>query len=246
MATKVFSKKKFIEILEKQLTNRAKKNQYGIVFVGSATDAYMPHEKELKKTEAFLKLFLKYRFPIFISTKRDLILRDIELLKEIDRAAILPDDLKQKLNRGVILAVSVSTMNSDIAESLEPGAILPEERMKLIQQLKSEGFLAGVNAIPVLPFISDTEEELEKIISTAKTHQADFVLTGGLTLFGDGPADSKTLYFKFLERKFPHLISNYHQLYQNKFYPPFWYQEELEQRASFLCGKYGIRNKIPA
>lgn len=244
MEEKLAVKVNALEILEKQLANRARKNQRGIVFVGSATDAYMPHEKELRVTEAFLKLFLKYRFPVFISTKRELILRDIELLKEIDRVAILPDDLKGKLIRGVILAVSVSTMNAEIAATLEPGAILPEERMKLIGQLKGEGFFAGVNAIPVLPFISDTEQELAKIFASAKEHHADFVFTGGLTLFGNDAADSKTLYYKFLGRKFPHLIAGYHQLYRDKFYPPFWYQQELEQRANSLCTKYGIRNMI--
>ncbi|HYV91868.1 MAG TPA: radical SAM protein [Chitinophagales bacterium] len=232
------------EVLEKQLANRAKKNQYGIVVVGSATDAYLHHEKELHRTEAFLKLLLKYRFPVFISTKCNLILRDIDLLKEIDRTAILPDDLRDHLKRGVILSVSVSTMDETIAQTLEPGAISPIERLQLIQQLKTHGFLCGVNAIPVLPFISDTEEGLEQIISSAKQHDADYILVGGLTLFGNNPADSKTLYFKFIERKFHHLISSYHQLYGEKFFPPWWYQEQLQQRVSQLCKKYKIRNSI--
>ena len=74
----------------------------------------------------------------------------------------------------------------------------PLIRLQLVQQLKKEGFLVGVNAIPVLPFISDTEEELEKIIAAAKDHHADYILVGGLTLFGNEKADSKTLYYKFL------------------------------------------------
>ena len=115
-----------------------------------------------------LQLLLKYRFPVFISTKCTLITRDIDLLKEIDKTAILPDDLLQKLKRGVILSVSVSTLDEKISKMLEPGAAPPPDRLSLVKQLKAEGFLAGVNAIPVLPFISDTEEELEKIIIAAK------------------------------------------------------------------------------
>ena len=53
---------------------------------------------------------------------------------------------------------------------LERGAAPPLQRLKLVSQLKQEGFLVGVNAIPILPFISDTEEELEKIIAAAKKH----------------------------------------------------------------------------
>lgn len=244
MEEKLAVKINSLEVLEKQLASRAKRNQYGIVVVGSATDAYLNHEKELRLTEGFLKLLLKYRFPVFISTKRALILRDIELLKEIDRQAILPADLRNQLTRGVILSISISSMDETIALTLEPGAISPIERLQLVRELKSEGFFCGVNAIPVLPFISDTEEELEKIISSAKKHDADYIFVGGLTLFGNESADSKTLFYKFLGRKFPHLIPEYNKLYGYKFYPPQWYQEQLQQSAIKLCNTYKIRNSI--
>jgi len=233
-----------LEVLEKQLSNRARKNQYGIVVVGSATDAYIHHEKEWRLTEGFLKLLLKYRFPVFISTKCTLILRDIELLKEIDHHAILPPDLTGKLSRGLILSVSVSTMNEDVSNSLEPGAASPLERLQLVKQLKDEGFLVGVNAIPMLPFISDTEEELEITISSAKEHHADYILVGGLTLFGNGPADSKTLYYKFLEKKFPSLIPAYNKLYGAGTYLPRWYHDQLAERVKRLSSVYNIRNSI--
>ncbi len=110
-----------LEILERQLQAKAKKGQYGIVVVGSATDAYLHHEEKWRLTEGMLKLFLKYQFPVFISTKSTLILRDVELLKQIDKAAILPEDLKASLGRGVILSTSLSTMNEQIAHMLEPG-----------------------------------------------------------------------------------------------------------------------------
>ena len=244
MEEKLAVKINSLEVLEKQLASRAKRNQYGIVVVGSATDAYLHHEKELQLTQGFLRLLLKYRFPVFISTKRELILRDVELLKEIDRNAILPEDLRNRLKRGVVLSVSISSMDEVIAQTLEPGAISPLERLQLVRQLKSEGFLCGVNAIPVLPFISDTEEELEKIISSAKQHDADYIFIGGLTLFGNESADSKTLFYKFLERKYPHLIPEYNKLYGYKFYPPQWYQDELKERAIKLCDRYKIRNSI--
>lgn len=106
--------------LEKQLQARARKDQYGIVAVGSATDAYLPHEAKLRMTEGMLKLLLKYRFPVFISTKRTLITRDLLLLKQIDTQAILPWDLKETHGRGVILSVSVSSLSTTITNMLEP------------------------------------------------------------------------------------------------------------------------------
>ncbi len=232
------------EVLEKQLQSRAKKSQYGIVAVGSATDAYIHQDEKYRLTEKILSLLLQYRFPVFISTKRTGIKRDIELLKEIDKTAILPGDLKDTLKRGVILSVSISTMEDKISAILEPRAISPAARMQLVSELSDMGFLVGVNAIPSLPFISDTEEELEKTIAAAKDHKAHYVLIGGLTLFGNSVADSKTLYYKFLERYKPTLITKYNNLYGDKFYAPRNYQYELKQRADKLCAAYKIRNTI--
>src|SRR5215470_10817053 len=114
-----------LEILEKQLAARARKQQYGFVAVGSATDAYIHHEERYRITEGMLKLLLKYRFPVFISTKRNLITRDVEILKEIADKAILPTDLRDRLNTGVILSISVSTLNDKISNMLEPGGVAP-------------------------------------------------------------------------------------------------------------------------
>ena len=239
-------KTNILEILDKQLSARAKKNQYGFVAVGSGTDAYIHHEKNYRLTEGILRILLKYRFPVFISTKCTLIARDIGLLKELDKAAILPVDLAHKLNRGVILSVSVSTMDKKISDMLEPGAAPPSQRLELVQQLKKEGFLAGVNAIPVLPYISDTEEGLEKIISEAKEHEADYVLVGGLTLFGSGIADSKPLFYRFLNKYDPSLLPKYEQLYGSSYYAPFQYQDQIKARANKICSKFGIRNSILA
>jgi DNA repair photolyase len=235
-----------LEILEKQLATKAKKNQYGFVAVGSGTDAYMQHEKKHRLTEGMLNLLLKYKFPVFISTKCTLITRDIELLKEIDKSAILPPDLKDKLGRGVILSVSLSTLDEKVSNMLEPGAASPLQRLNLIKQLKQEGFLAGVNAIPLLPFISDTDNELEKIIMTAKEYEADYILTGSLTLFGSEAADSKTLFYKFLERYDASLLPKYQQLYGSNFYPPVYYQNNLKERATRFCQKHSIQNAILA
>jgi len=233
-----------LEVLEKQLALRAKKNQYGFVAVGSGTDAYIHHEEKIKMTEGFLRLLLKYRFPVFISTKCTLIKRDIEILKKIDKAAILPDDLQGRLKRGVILSVSISTLDDKISSMLEPGAAPPLMRLQLVKQLKEEAFLTGVNAIPLLPFISDTDEEMEKIISTSKEYHADYILAGGLTLFGKEAADSKTLFYKFLERYDASLLPKYHALYGENFYTSFNYQNKLKERANVLCKKYNLRNSI--
>ena len=233
-----------VEVLDKQLAARAKKGQYGFVAVGSATDAYIHHEDKWKLTAGMLEVLHKHRFPVFISTKSLLIRRDIELLKAIDKEAILPPDLAPALERGLIASVSISTTDESISSILEPGAATPSERLALIRDLKQQGLLAGVNAIPLLPFISDTMEEMEKIIAAAKNVDADYILTGGLTLFGQGAGDSKTLYYKFLQRYKPGLLPQYQQLYGSGYYTSFAYQQQLKEKATMLCKKYSIRNSI--
>ena len=69
-----------------------------------------------------------------------------------------------------------------------------------MKRCKEEGFLVGVNYIPVLPFLSDSESQLDEMIKTAKDYGANFALVGALTLFGNGPADCKTLYYRVLEK----------------------------------------------
>lgn len=230
-----------LEVLDRQLAFRVKKNQYGIVALASATDPYIKAEEDLRRTEGFLQLLLKHRFPVLIITKSELITRDLSLLREIDRSAILPDDLSGKLTRGAIVSFSFSTLDEKIAATLEPGAPAPQKRLETMQKCKEAGVMTGMNCIPLLPFISDTLEEMEKMVIAAKKYKADYILMGGLTLFGNQPADSKVLYCKFLERNFPHLIPAYKKLYRIFFMPPREYVKALDERASRLCKKHGVK-----
>jgi DNA repair photolyase len=232
------------ELLEKQLFQRAKKKEYGIIFISSSTEAYNLAEEKLKMMRKLLEIILKYKFPIHLQTKSSLVLRDLDLLEKIDKFAILPKDLKNKLKRGVIISFSFSTLDEKLAKILEPGAFLPKERLKTLKECKKAGFLSGAAFVPVLPYISDTKEKLEQMIKTAKEHNADFVLVGSLTLFGKGPLDCKTLYYKFLEKNFPELIPKYKSLYRIFIAPPKEYQKKLEVKAKMFCEKYGIKNRI--
>ncbi|WP_290596483.1 MULTISPECIES: SPL family radical SAM protein [unclassified Archaeoglobus] len=232
------------ELLEKQLGRRARRREYGVILLSSSTEAYLPVEEKLRLTRSLLEIILKYHFPLHVLTKSKLVLRDLDLLKEIDKNAILPECLKKKLNGGVVISFSISTLNEKLAKILEPGAPKPKERLEMMQKCKEEGFLTGVCFIPVLPFLSDSEEELDEMIRTAKDYGADFCLVGALTLFGNKEADCKTLYYKFLEKYYPELIPKYKSLFGLSPQPSKGYQKELEKRAKRLCEKYGVKNRI--
>jgi len=82
-------------------------------------------------------------------------------------------------------------------------------------------------------------------VIAAKQNYADYILAGGLTLFGNDTRDSKTLYFRFLENQYPHLLEKYKAMYHGSVYYPSWqYQEELKKKMETLCIKYSIRNRI--
>ena len=244
LADKIVVKKDAAAILDRQLANRAKKNEYGFIAVGSATDAYMQVEEEVGLTRDLLEIICKHRFPVFISTKSDLIIRDFDLLKQIDTNAILPADLKQNPGRGVMISFSLTTMDEKLAKQIEPGAPSPNKRLETLKACSDSGFLCGLNAMPLLPFISDTDEELEKIISAAKEFGAHYILIAGLTLFGNDERDSKQLVFKFLRNSHPDLLEKYELMYAGTDYSSWKYQQELRNKVDALCKKYEIRNTI--
>ena len=244
MAKTLSAKMNAPEVLENQLKRREKKGEYGIIAVSTSTEPYQEIEEKLKLTRKILEIILKYRFPVHVLTKSTLVLRDLDLLKEIDKNAILPEDLKNKLKRGAIVNFSISTLDENLAKILEPGAPKPRERLEAMRKIKKEGILVSISYIPVLPFLSDSKEKLDEMIKDAKDYGADFVFVGSLTLFGKGPADCKTLYFKFLEKYQPELLPKYETLYKNSFAPSKEYQKELEKKAVEICKKYKLKFKL--
>src|SRR6185312_12657195 len=80
-------KENAIELLDKQLSLRAKKNQHGIIVVSSATEPYLQFEEELQMTRKILERILHYRFPVHIITRSNLVTRDFDILREIDKQA---------------------------------------------------------------------------------------------------------------------------------------------------------------
>jgi len=226
-------------ILEMELRRRFRKKEYGFIALSSATEPWMGIEKRYGLTRRCLEMIAKYRFPVHCLTKSTLILRDLDLLNEIDKNAIIPNDLK-KINRGTLITFSLSTLDRRIARIFEPSAPKPEERLETLQKVKEAGFYAGIAYIPVLPFISDSDENLEEMVKTAREFDVDYIFAGALTLYGAG----KEIYYRVLERNFPELVPEYRKLFRIFNQPPTKYQKELERRVREFCEKYGVKYRI--
>lgn len=232
------------EILVKQLKRKAKNKEYGMIGVASSTEPYPEIEEELKLTRTILQIIARFKFPVSILTRSTLVLRDIDLLKKINENAILPPDLKPKLKGGAMISFSFSTPDEKLSKLFEPNAPTPKERLETMKKFKDEGFKVGVFFMPILPFLSDSEKQIEKMVVLAKNYGADYIITAGLTLFGDEPTDCGPVYYKTLEKKLPELVEKTKKLFGNNFYPSKKYQRKIKERADRICKKYEIKNRI--
>lgn len=217
MEEKLSIKANAIEILAKQLKNRAAKKQYGIIVLSSATDPYLQVEKDVGLTRKILEVILSYRFPVHVITRSDLIVRDFDLLKEIKDKAILPPDLSATLVPGAIVTFSFSTIDDSIQKIFEPGATPAVRRLEVVRQSKSHGFQTGISLMPLLPYLTDTPEHLDKMFTAFKELGVDHIFPASLTLLGANPADSKPLIFAAIRKYFPELEDKYTKLFSYGF-----------------------------
>ncbi|MCD6010689.1 MAG: radical protein [Flavipsychrobacter sp.] len=244
MEEKLSFKTNAVELLDKQLYNRAKNRQYGIIVLSSATDPYLHFEKELGLTRQILEVVLKHRFPVHVITRSDMVIRDLDLLRRINDHAILPTDLEGKLAHKAFITFSFSTLDDATTKIFEPGATPPSLRLATMRRCLNKGFFSGVSMMPMLPYITDTGGNLEHMFRTFKEAGVHYLLPATITLFGDGPSDSKTLVFRAIEKHYPELLEKYHKLFSNSSDLPPYYKTAFEKKVKELLEKYDLKNRI--
>ena len=232
------------ELLEKQLSSRAKKGQYGFIVLSSATDPYLQLEKEYGMTRRLLEIILHYRFPVHVITKSDLVTRDFDLLHQIDRQAILPADLQEKLQHRVFITFSFSTIDNTIGRQFEPGATPPDKRLETLRAAVADGFLTGVSLMPLLPYITDTREHLQLLFSTFRNIGIHYIFPATIHLFGNSTSDSKTLVLRAVEKYYPELFPRYKKFFGDSDEMPKYYREAFYKKMRELSVEFGIRNQI--
>jgi DNA repair photolyase len=233
-----------IELLDKQLALRTKKKQFGYIVMSSATDPYLQIEKKYELTREALKIIAKHRFPLHIITKSDLILRDMDLLQEVEKNAIIPADLAPKFKRGLIISFSFSTLDDKVGKIFEPGATRPSARLQTMETLLKKGFYVGVSLMPLMPFISDTREHLDLLFSSFKKIKTKYVMPATITLFGEEAADSKTLMLRAIRKHYPELENKYLNYFKNGSEMPAFYQKAFYAKMQELSKQYSISHKI--
>lgn len=218
----VRGKENALFILEKELR---KKHEKGVIGIGAMSDTYNPFEKKYEITKGALKLIAKYGYGVSIDTKSDLILRDIDLLKEI------------QANNNVIVKFTITTPCDELSKIIEPNVCSSSVRFATIKALTKQGIFAGIMLNPVLPFITDKEEDIREFIRLAHEHGVKFIHTYmGMTL----RENQRDYYFEKLEQHFPGLKQKYISYYKNQYYCSVPNAQKLYKIFIEECQKYGI------
>jgi len=198
------------------------------------TGDYQAAERKFGLSRRMLEVCLELGFPVSVLERSPLVLRDLDLLQEINQRA-----------RAVMMWSIIYTPDSDHRDRLremEQLAPSPEKRFAAMEQFAQAGILTGTCMMPVLPGLCDTDENLEAVVRWTAEHGGQFVMAGDLTL-----ADQQRAYFLgVLDERFPDLADHYRSLYPEGSYGPArsnWKQIAL--RLKELCEQYGIRDRVP-
>lgn len=220
---KIYVKTNIVETLEKELSSKKWHQEW--VNLGGVTDSYQAIERQYQIMPKILELMIKYKTPITISTKSDLILRDTDLLEKLAKVTT------------VNVAVTVTTWDEKLAQKLEPGAISSQKRMEIFKQLKGKGINLGLHLMPIIPYLTDTSENLEKIFFEVGKIKVDYVIAGMLNL----RSETRKNFLMFIQENYPQLTNKYFREYKGA------YWEKEKRRTTYflvhkLMKKYGLNS----
>lgn len=184
------------ELLENALRSKRKKCMIG---TGAMCDPYMHCEKELELTKRCLEIIDKYEFGLAIQTKSDLILRDLELLKSINK--------KSKC----VVQMTLTTFDEELCRKIEPRVCTTKRRFEVLKIFRDNGIPTVVWLDPILPFINDTRENIEGILGYCIEAGVKGILCFGMGLtLREG---NREYFYEKLDEHFPGLRVKYHQKY---------------------------------
>ncbi len=207
----IYVKKNAPEVLEKEVKNV----NPDVIAMSGVTDPYQPAEIKYELTRKILEILAEHGFPVHIGTKSDLVLRDIDLLREIAEQT------------WCTVSLTIITFDKKLLPYLEPFAPSPERRLEAVKKFNEAGVQAGVNFTPILPHLLDGSENIKEVIERASGY-AEYILIGtGMTL----RSNQRIRFFELLKRNFPELVEKYENLYGEQESPPQDYIARLNRCA---------------
>ena len=151
-------KKQFLENLARDLERIG---EGAIVELSTSSDPYPPVEARLGLTRRALALMSKYKVRVLITTKSDLVVRDVDVL----------------LKQASAVMMTITTLDEKLSAVLEPGAPPPSRRVEALKKLSNSGISVGVRIDPIIPYLNDDPAALEELIGVVKEHGAQHIVT---------------------------------------------------------------------
>ena len=216
-------KENAVELLESALKSRRKPTMIG---TGAMTDPYMPLEKQLGMTRKTLEVIEKHGFGATVHTKSDLILRDLDFFQRINE--------KTK----AVAQLSLTCMDDALSRLIEPNVCPTTRRIQVLQEFQRAGVPTVVWLCPILPFLTDTAQNILGILDACRdTGVKGIIWYGpGLTL-RDG---DREYFYANLDRKFPGLKEDYIRRYGNAYEVNSPNGAYLNRLFHDTCERYGI------
>lgn len=195
------------------------------VVIGTATDPYQPAERRFRVTRSVLEALAEQDgLRVTIITKSPLVTRDLDLLTRIAARSRLS------------VHVSLITVDRELARRLEPRAPTPEARLRAIARLRAQGIEVGVNAMPVLPGITDSPASVDALVRAVKGANASYIGACALRL----QRTARDRYLPFIESEFPELAARYRGAYSRSHQVNVRYREGLRAQFARVCERHGL------
>jgi len=191
----VFVKTNIAEQLEKLLVSPSWKRD--VINLGGVADIYQPLEAKYKLMPEILKLMIKYKNPCILTTKSDLILRDYDLIAELSEITY------------VGLAATITSMDENIRRKIEPGGTESMRRFNMLKAFSKTKATTGLHFMPIIPYLTDSRENIDSLFSQAKDCNVKYVIPGLLNLRGR----TRWVFFDFIKKDYPELYSPLQSLY---------------------------------
>jgi DNA repair photolyase len=221
----VLVKANAIELLREELVRKRVKGPIGL---GSMNDPYMPLEREVNLTGRALELIAQFGFTVHVMTKSNLILRDLDMLCEINE-------------RYATVSFTITTADDELGEKLEPGASLVSDRFRAMRALADKDIQTGVSLMPVLPFIEDNEENIAAIVRQTHEHGGSYIIPS----FGMTTRDrQRAYYYDRLDELFPGLRQKYERAFGDRYHCPANNADRLAKVFYELCEQYSLAPRI--
>lgn len=222
----VRAKEGALDILHGELRQ---KRRPGIVGLGGMSDGYNPEEETELLTRGALALLAQYSFGIGITTKSPLVARDGDLLRAIQR------------NAPAHVTFSITTADDALARIIEPGVAPSSERFRAMRALADAGIPVGMWLNPVLPFLTDSDENIERLLQMAQESGARYAITHyGMTL----REGNREHFYAALDRHFPGMKRRYADAYGLSYMVPSPRAEALMTLYTKRCRERNLASSF--